>query len=96
MLSAPQPACGAEMNLRFARHGRVQKPFQFSPRLFKGFFEFMVILINVVDSSQSWSIVEFWLLVFPFLLFSILSGFPNFRPNFWPYMIWSRSRLNLL
>ena len=51
---------------------------------------------SIVDSSQSSSIVEFWLLVFPFLLISILSGFPNFRPNFWPYMIWSRSRLNLL
>ena len=52
----------------------------------------LVIQINKVDSSQASSIVEFWLLVFSFLFFSILSGFPNFAPFFRPYMIWSRSR----
>ena len=63
--------------------------------LFEGVsLAFMVIQINEVDSSPSSSIVEFWLLVCPFLFFSILSGFPNFGPYFRPYMIWSRSRLN--
>ena len=30
-----------------------------------------------------------------FLLFSILSGFTNFCPYVWPYVIWSGSCLNL-
>ena len=32
---------------------------------------------------------------FSILVFSILSGFTNFGPYFWPYVIWSGSRLNL-
>ena len=64
------------------------------PRIFWGGQVFFVIQINKVDSSQSSSIVEFWLLVFPLLFFAILSGFPNFAPYLRPCMIWSRSRLN--
>ena len=60
----------------------------------KGFFVIMVIPDQKIDASQSSSIVELWHLVFPFLLFSILSGFPNLGPYFWPCMIWSGSRLN--
>ena len=41
------------------------------------------------------SVVKLRFLFCPFLLFSILSGFTIFRPNFWPYIIWSGSRLNL-
>ena len=47
------------------------------------------------NSSESSSIVELWLFFCPSLFVSILSGFTNFRPYFWPYMIWSGSRLNL-
>ena len=83
----------ASVSLLFARHGCVHWPSQFSSR-FENFFVCMVIRIDEVDSSQSSSIVELWLLVFPFLFFSILSGFPSFGPYFRPYMIWSRSRLN--
>ena len=54
----------------------------------------LVIRNHKVNFSQSSSIVEFWLLVFPFLFFSTLSGFSNLGPYFWPYMIWSGSRLN--
>ena len=40
-------------------------------------------------SSQLSSIVTIRSLFCPFLLFSILSGFTNFRPNFWPHiMVW--------
>ena len=67
---------------------------QYYPRIFESFFVILVIRINEVNSSQSSSIVEFWLLVSPFLFFSILNGFTNFGPYFWPYMIWSGSRLN--
>ena len=61
---------------------------------FLSFIVILVIGINEVKSLPSSSIAEFWLLVFPFLFVSILCGFPNFRPYFWPYMIWSGSRLN--
>ena len=54
----------------------------------------LVIRINKVNSCQSSSIVEFGLLDFPFLFFSILSGFPNLGPYSWPHMIGSGSRLN--
>ena len=84
-----------DVRLSFARHGWDHRSFQLSPRIFENFFVLCVIWIDKVNSSQSSSIVEFWLLVCPFLFFSILSGFPNFRPYFWPYMIWSGSRLNL-
>ena len=30
----------------------------------------------------------------PILVFSTLSGFTNFRPHFWPHMIWSGDLLN--
>ena len=56
------------MNVLFARHGRVHKSFQFSPRILKGFLVFLVIRINKVDSSQLSSIVEFGLLVFSILV----------------------------
>ena len=85
---------GASMNHSHARHGWCHVSFQFSPRIFESFFVILVIRINEVISSQSSSIVELLLLVFPFLFLSILSGFTNFGPYFWPYMIWSGSRLN--
>ena len=65
-----------------------------SPRGFESFFVILAIRIDEVNSSQSSSIVEFWLLIFPWLFFSILSGFTNFRPYFWPHVIWSGGRLN--
>ena len=75
--------------------GAIGRSFQLSSRIFCEFlFVFFVIRINNVNSSQSPSIVELRLLFCPFLFFSILSGFPNFRPYFRPCMIWSRSRLN--
>ena len=76
-------------------HGCGHRSFQFSPRVFWNFFVLFVIWIDEVNSSQSSSIVELWFFFCPFLFFSILSGFTNFRPNFWPYMIWSGCRLNL-
>ena len=82
----------------FTRHGWCHKSLQFSPRvffLFKNFFVLFVILIGKVNSPGSSSIVELRFFFCPFLFFSILSGFTNFRPNFRPYMIWSGCRLNL-
>ena len=82
--------------LPFARHGWSHRPCQFSPHVFENFFALFVIRIDRVDSSQSSSFVELQFFFCPFLFFSILlSGFTNFRPNFWTYMIWSGSRLNL-
>ena len=40
-----------------------------------------------IDASQSLSIDKFWLLVGPFLLFSLLSGFSNFGPYFGPHIV---------
>ena len=86
---------GASLSFPSARHGGCNRSFQFSPRIYESFFVMLVIRINKVkNSSQSSSIVGFGLLVFPFLFFSILSGFTNFGPLVWPYMIWSGSRLN--
>ena len=62
----------------FARHGRVQRPFQISPHNSKGFLVFFVVTINEVDTSHSSSIIDFWLLVCPFLFFFLLSGFFQF------------------
>ena len=53
----------------------------------------LVIRINRVNSSQSSSIAEFGLLVFPFLFVSI-SDFTYFRPYLWSHVIWSGRRLN--
>ena len=79
----------------FTRHGWCHKSFQFSSRIFDGFFVFFVIRIDIVNRSQSPSIVELGFFFCPFLFFFFLSGFTNLRPNIWPYMIWSGSRLNL-
>ena len=77
------------------RRGWCHRSFQFPPRVFENFFVLFVIWIDEVSSSQSSSIVEPWVFLLPIPFFSILSAFSNFRPNFWPYMIWSGSRLNL-
>ena len=53
----------------------------------------LVIRNHKVNFSQSSNIVEFWLLVLPFLFISTLSGITNFGPHFWP---WSGSRLNFV
>ena len=85
---------GARMNLLFARHGRVHKSFQFSPRVFVGI---PCILRDPDQWSGFLSVVEHWRVLasrFATLVFSILGDFPNFAPYFRPYMIWSRSRLN--
>ena len=84
----------------FARQAGAMGLSKFSPRVFFFFLKFLlctirVIWIDKVNSSQSASIVELRFPFCPFLFFSILSGFTNFRPNFQPYMIWSGSRLNL-
>ena len=71
------------------------RSFQFSPRILENFFVFFVIWIDKVNSSHFSIIVELWFFFCPFLFLSILSGFTNFRPNFWPYMIWSGTCLNL-
>ena len=84
----------ASLSFPLARHGYCHGSFQFSPRIFECFFVILVIRLNKVNSSQTSGIVEFCLLVCPFLFFSILSGFNNFCAYFWSYMIWSGSRLH--
>ena len=79
----------------FTKHGWSHRSFQFSRRVLENVSVFFIIWIDKVNSSQSSSIVELWFFFCPFLFFSMLSGFTNFRPNFWPYMIWSGRRLNL-
>ena len=69
--------------------------FPFFLVFFKSFFVILVIWINEVNSAQFSSTVKLRFLFRPCLLFSILSGFTNFRSNFWPYVIWSGCRLNL-
>ena len=78
-----------------AGHGWSHRSFQFSPRGFENVFVLFVIRIDKVNPSQCSKTVELWSFFCPFLFFSFLSGFDNFRPNFWPDMIWSGSRLNL-
>ena len=60
---------------------------------FLSFVVFFIVKIDEVNPFQSSSIVEFWLLVFPLLFFSILSGITYFSPHFWPHVIWSGSLL---
>ena len=85
------------MFVSLAGHGWSRRSFQFS----SCFFFFLIISEYSLSSrsikenpSQLSSIVKLRFLFCPFLLFSMLSGFTNFRPNFWPYTIWSGSRLN--
>ena len=75
--------------LSFTRHRGSHRSFQFSPRIFENFFISFVVWINKIDSSLSLSIVKLRFLFCPFLFFSILSGFSNFRAHFRPNMIWS-------
>ena len=73
----------------------VHRHFQLPPRILKKFFVLFIIRINKVDASRSSSMIEFGLLVCPFLFFlSLLNGFPNFGPYFRPHIIWSGGRLN--
>ena len=66
---------------------------------FLSFFVILSIRINRVSSSQSSSIVEFWVLVFPLWFFSILCGFTNLGPLllathnqvWWSFELWSIS-----
>ena len=49
-----------------------------------------------MNPSQSPSIVELRLLFCPYSCFSrFWAALPIFPPNFWPYIIWAGSRLNL-
>ena len=59
------------------------------------FFIFSIFQIDEINASQPSSIIELWLLVCPFLLFSLLSGLSNFAPNFRPHILRSGSCLNL-
>ena len=77
----------------FLKHDGCQRCFQFSSRILESFFEILVVQIDKVNQSPS--IVELRLHCCPFLFFSILSGFANVGPYFWPYMIWSGGLLNL-
>ena len=81
--------------LSFARHGWSHRSFKYSPRILENFFVLSVISLEKVNSSHFSSIVELCFCFCPFLFLSVLSGFTNFRPNFWPYMIWSGFCLNL-
>ena len=70
------------VNLLFARLGCVQRPFQFSSRIYQGFFVFMVILDQW---SRFLSVIEHCRVLasrFSILVFSILSGF-----RFWWFPI---------
>ena len=81
--------------LSFTRHRGSHRSFQFSC-IFK---ELLSILCRLDQKNKFLSVfaycVKFWLFFCPLLFFSILSKFTNVCPNFWPYMIWSGSRLNL-
>ena len=62
---------------------------------FDGFLKFTFFRIDETNASQSSSIVEFWLLVHPFLFFSLVSGFSNFSPYFRPHIVRSGGSLNI-
>ena len=78
----------------FAKHCRLHCNSQLSPCVFDGFFKITIFRTDEINASQPSSIVEFGFLVCPFLVLFPLSGCSNFGPYFWPYMIWSGSRLN--
>ena len=77
-----------------AGHGWSHRSFQFSSCVADNFLMFFAIRIDKVNPFQLSSIVKLRFLICPFLFLSILS-FANFRPNFWTYIIWSGSRVNL-
>ena len=51
-------------------------------------------IIAAMRVSPGFCAQYFTHLVFPFLFFSIPSGFTNFLPYFWPHVTWSSCRLN--
>ena len=61
---------GAGLSFPVARHSWCHGSFQFDLRILGIFFVVFVIRIDEVSSSESSNIVEFGLLVFPFLLLS--------------------------
>ena len=79
----------------FARHGWCPGSFQFSPSVFEDFSVFFIIRIDRGNFPQPSSIVELGFFLCPFLFFSILSGFTNFRPYFRPHICRSGSCLNV-
>ena len=78
-----------------ARHCRLHWNFQLSPCVVDGFLKFTIFRIDETNASQSSSVIEFWLLVCPFLLFSLLSGLSNFGPCFRTHIFRSGSCWNL-
>ena len=62
--------------------------------VFEGFFVFITFQVDKINASQPSNIMEFWLLVCPFLLFSLLIGFSNVRPYLRPHILRSGSCLN--
>ena len=84
----------ASLSFPLAQHGGCHGSFPFSPSMFESFFVILVIKINEVNSCQSLSIVEFWLLVFLLVSPDSERLLPIWSPYFWRYMISSGSRLN--
>ena len=76
----------ASLRFPFARQSWCHQSFQFSLRVFENFFANLVIKINEVHSSQSSKNYRVLASRFPFLFLSILSGFTNFCPYFWPHV----------
>ena len=68
------------------------------PIFFLDFWEFPGVLCRLDQSNKFLSVLEQCrasVSLCAFLFLSILSGFTNFRPNFWPHMMWSGSCLSL-
>ena len=83
------------LSVFFTRHRGSHRSFHFFSSHFGEHLNILfVVWINGVNSSAEVEHYRALASRFPFLYFSVLSGFTYFRPSFWPYMIWSGSRLN--
>ena len=66
-----------------AKHSGSHWYFQFLSSILIGFFEFLVLRVNEINSSLSSSIIEFRFFIGPFVLLQ-LSIFFQLNPMFWP------------
>ena len=76
-----------------SKHSGSHWRFQFLASILDGFFEFLVLNVNEINSSQSSGIVELSFFNCPFMLLPQLSISCQFRLEFWPSMTWPGCQL---
>ena len=79
--------------LKCAKHCGWHRYSQLSSRILHGVFEFLIIRINEVNTTQSSGVVELWFLDSPFLFFFAFRRIGHIFPNLRPHSVWSGGRL---